>query len=132
MDRVRKRLGDDVLLVTRRNVDAVALNTEARLTLRQEGKIARKEMLLPSIGRDDKSRDLAISVGERIRFGEALPEHGIRNGTSAIVEAVAEAAGLHTYVQIRLDNGGSVASRWGDLARTPLGRKRSAPRISHA
>lgn len=129
---LRHRLGEIVLIVTRRNVDAIAISSQARLALRQEGKIAPDEILLPSIGRDDKKRDLAISVGDRIRFGEAIPKHGVRNGTLAVVQALGDDAGADTQIQLRLENGVTISSRWGEFIRPRLGRQSSSPKISHA
>ena len=129
---LRHRLGDDVLIVTRRNVDAIAINSQARLALRQEGKIAPDEILLPSIGRDDKKRDLAISVGDKIRFGEAIPKHGVRNGTVALVHTIGEDVGTDTRIQLRLENGETIFSRWGEFVRPRLGRQSAVPKISHA
>ncbi|WP_375600228.1 ATP-dependent RecD-like DNA helicase [Devosia sp. Naph2] len=129
---LRHRLGDDVLIVTRRNIDVIAINSQARLALRQEGKIAPDEFLLPSIGRDDKKREMAISVGDRVRFGEAIPRFGVRNGTVALVQAIEEDVGAETRIQLRLENGETISSRWGDFVRPRLGRQSAVPKISHA
>ncbi len=128
----RQLHGDDVLIITRRNIDAIALNAQARLTLRLEGATAEDEVALPSIGRDDKARELALAVGDQIRFGETLPAYRIRNGTRAVVEEVGPYAGLGTSLRLRLETGVALNSTWGDLARQVPGRKPTLPRISHA
>lgn len=127
----RQRHGDDVLMVTRRNVDAMALNLEARVALQQAGALATGEIVLPAIGRDQKRHDLPISVGEQLRFGETLPELGIRNGTRAVVEAVAPDPAGDPTLRLRLEDGTTLTTQWSTLARQGLGRKQTLPRISH-
>lgn len=127
----RQRHGDDVLMVTRRNVDAMALNLEARGALQQAGALATGEIVLPAIGRDQKRHDLPISVGEQLRFGETLPELGIRNGTRAEVEALVPDPAGDPTLRLRLEDGTTLTARWSALARPGLGRKQTLPRISH-
>lgn len=38
--------------------------------------------------RDNKPRELGLAVGGRVRFGETLAQHGIRNGTHAVLDAL--------------------------------------------
>ena len=60
---LRQAYGDDVLIVTRRNRDAVALNQLARNILRSEGLIRGDDVTLPSVDRDgDKT---TIAAGDR-------------------------------------------------------------------
>ena len=85
----RARHGDDgVIIATRENRDAAAFNAAARAVLFQEGKLGADVALIVR-DRDDKPRDLALAVGDRLRFGETVPQHGIRNGTRGIVESLA-------------------------------------------
>ncbi|MHA6689571.1 MobF family relaxase [Devosia sp. A449] len=127
----RQRYGDGVLLVTRRNVDAMALNLEARAALQRAGALAAGEAVLPAIGRDQKRHDLPISVGEKLRFGETLPELGIRNGTRAVVEALALDPAGYATLRLRLEDGTAVTTQWSALARQGPGRKQTLPRVSH-
>ena len=78
---LRQAYGDDVLIVTRRNRDAVALNQLARNILRSEGLIRGDDITLPSVDRDGDKAPLPLAIGDRIRFGETLHQHKIRNGT---------------------------------------------------
>jgi ATP-dependent exoDNAse (exonuclease V) alpha subunit len=78
---LRRSYGDDVLVVTRRTRDAVALNLLARNILRSEGLIRGNDVDLPSVDRDGDKTPLPLAIGDRIRFGEALHQHTIRNGT---------------------------------------------------
>jgi ATP-dependent exoDNAse (exonuclease V) alpha subunit len=63
---LRQSYGDDVLVVTRRNRDAVALNLLARNILRNEGLIRGKEITLPSVDRDGDKTTLPVAIGDRI------------------------------------------------------------------
>jgi conjugative relaxase-like TrwC/TraI family protein len=72
---LRQAYGDDVLVVTRRNRDAVALNLLARNILRSEGLIRGEDVDLPSIDRDGDKTTLPVAIGDRIRFGETLHQH---------------------------------------------------------
>jgi hypothetical protein len=54
--------GDDVLIATRRNADAAALNKGARLVLRAEGRLTGPNVSLAG--------PIELAQGDRIRFGE--------------------------------------------------------------
>lgn len=127
----RERHDGEVLIVTRRNADAIALNMDARSALRQAGALGQEETALPSIGRDDKRRDLAVSTGDKLRFGETLPALGIRNGTRAVVEQIGSVQGSDTVLRLRLENGRVVQAAWSELTRERTGRQKPVPRISH-
>jgi len=130
---LRQAHGEDVLIITRRNADAADLNRRARAVLRQEGRLGPDLVALPSIDRSDKKVDLALAVGDRIRFGETLPRHGIRNGNRATVRAVTAADTETPRVTFDLDDGRRLDLGWHELAREPrYGRKRTPPRIVHA
>src|SRR5665647_3786116 len=90
---LRRSYGDDVLIVTRRNRDAVALNLAARNTLRSEGLIRGEDVDLPSIDREGDKTTLPLAIGDRIRFGETLHQHTIRNGTRGRIEGYAKRGG---------------------------------------
>ena len=83
---LRRRHGDDVIMVTRRNRDAAALNRIARIVRRGEGIIRGDDLNVPTVDRDGEQCLLALARGDRIRFGETLPHHKIRNGNRAAVE----------------------------------------------
>ena len=132
----RARHGDDgVIIATRENRDAAALNAAARSTLRQEGKLGTADVVVQVRDRDDRPKDLGLAVGDRLRFGETLPQHGIRNGTRGIVESLALEGGGQPRLAVRLEDGRRIAD---DLAGfVPEGPRRgraarSLPRITHA
>lgn len=101
--------------------------------LRQEGRLGPDLVALPSIDRSDKKVDLALAVGDRIRFGETLPQHGIRNGNRATVRAVTAADTETPRVTFDLDDGRRLDLGWHELAREPrYGRKPTLPCIVHA
>ena len=79
--------GDDVLIVTRRNADAAALNKAARSVLRAEGQLTGPNLSLAAVGRDNKIGPIELAQGDQIRFGENLPQLQIRNGTRGIDRA---------------------------------------------
>jgi conjugative relaxase-like TrwC/TraI family protein len=96
--------GDDVLIVTRRNSDAAILNKAARVVLRAEGLLLGPNLSLLAVGRDKKIGPIELAQGDRIRFGENLPQFRIRNGTRGTIERI----GLdrdQSKVAVRLDDG---------------------------
>lgn len=130
---LRQAHGDDALIVTRRNDDAADLNRKARELLKQEGRLGPDAIALPSIDRADKPVKLALAIGDRLRFGETLSQHGIRNGNRATVRAIVLTESETPRVTLHLDDGRRLALNWHELAREPrYGRKRTPPRIVHA
>jgi conjugative relaxase-like TrwC/TraI family protein len=125
--------GKDVLIVTRRNSDAVALNARARAVLRTEGSLGSDLVALPSRDREDKVVPLALAVGDSLRFGESLPHLAVRNGNRARVEAITVDADDGWRLRLRLEDGRFLDEPWLRLSREPrFGRKPSPPRIVHA
>lgn len=125
--------GEDVLIVTRRNADAAALNARARTVLRAEGRLGPDLLTLPARDREDKLVPLALAVGDALRFGESLPHLGLRNGTRARVEAVAAEPDGGTRLHLCLEDGRAIEVAWAQLAREPrFGRKPTQPKIVHA
>lgn len=130
---LRQVHGDDVLIVTRRNDDAADLNRKAREVLKLDGRLGPDAIALPSIDRADKPVNLALAIGDRLRFGETLPQHGIRNGNRATVRAIVLTESETPRVTLDLDDGRRVEGKWHELAREPrYGRKRTPPRIVHS
>ncbi len=123
--------GDDVLIVTRRNADAAALNKTARLVLRAEGRLTGPNRSLTAVGRDKKIGPIELAQGDRIRFGENLPQLQIRNGTRGTIERI-ESDIDQTKVAIRLEDGRLIHEPWASLVREQPGRPSSPPRISSA
>ena len=124
---------DDVVIVTRSNRDAKRLNDLARQALRYEGVLAAIDVPLPAIDRENKASQLALAVGDRIRFGANLRLLGIRNGTRGTVLAI-EASDLtdDPVVRVALESGVIVAERWTDYAPPQRGTSvRPLPRITH-
>ena len=58
---LRQTHGDDVIVVTRRNRDAVSLNLAAREVLREEGLIQGKDVSLTAVDRDSDLAQLPIA-----------------------------------------------------------------------
>jgi hypothetical protein len=123
--------GNDVLIVTRRNADAAALNKAARLVLRAEGRLTGPDLCLAAVGRDKKISPIELAQGDYVRFGENLPQLQIRNGTRGSIERI----GLdrdQAKVTIRLEDGRLIDEPWASLVREEPGRLASPPRISSA
>lgn len=123
--------GDDVLIVTRRNVDAAALNRAARAVLRAEGRLTGPNLSLATVDREGKIAPIELAQGDRIRFGENLSQFGIRNGTRGTIEQIGSDRG-EFKVAVRLDDGQLIDERWSALVREQRGRAPHPPRISSA
>jgi len=108
--------GNDVLIITRRNSDALALNKAARAVLRAEGHVVGQELSLVAVGRDKKIGPIELAQGDRIRFGENLPQFRIRNGTRATIELL-ELDRDEVKLAVRLDDGRLVETSWASLVR---------------
>ncbi|WP_245974121.1 MobF family relaxase [Bosea caraganae] len=129
----RSEHGDDVLIVTSRNADAASLNQKARQILREENKLGPDLIELRALDRSDKIVPLPLAVGDRLRFGETLVHHGIRNGHQAIVEAIGRDASGQTLLTLAHQDGSRLEVAWGSLSREPrFGRKPAPPKIVHA
>ncbi len=129
----RARHGDDVLIVTSRNADAAVLNLKARQVLRNENKLGPDLVELRALDRSEKSVPLPLAVGDRLRFGETLAQHGIRNGHQAAVEAIGQDAVGQTLLTLAHQDGRRLEVAWSSLSREPrFGRKPSPPKIVHA
>lgn len=125
--------GEDVLIVTRRNADAAALNVQARAVLRAEGRLGPDLVTLPARDRDDRPVPLALAVGDSLRFGESLPHLGLRNGNRARIEGITAELEGGARLRLALEDGRALEVAWSDLAQQPrFGWKRSQPRIVHA
>lgn len=127
----RHEHGDDVLIITRRNTDAAALNKAARVVLRSEGRLLGPNLSLTSVGRDKKIGAIELAQGDRVRFGENLPNFRIRNGMLGTIERI----GLDRdvpKVAVRLDDSRLIEAEWTSLVRGQPGRLLQPPRISSA
>jgi hypothetical protein len=129
---LRQTYGDDVLVVTCRNRDAVALNLAARNALRSEGLIRGDEITLPSVDRDGDKAPLPLAIGDRIRFGETLHQHTIRNGTRGRIEGYAKRSGGSFRLAIRLEDGRLIEDAWSGFAQKKRRRHAGIPKIVHA
>lgn len=130
---LRATHGEDVLIVTQRNRDAAALNALARDALRAEGRLGPDLARVRVVDREDRVVELALAVGDRLRFGESLPQFGIRNGNRASVRAVEVAADGGVRVRLELEDGRALDTAWEQLAREPrFGRKLNLPRVTPA
>ena len=125
--------GDDVLIVTRRNVDAAALNARARAVLRAEGQLGPDLITPPARDREDRVVPLALAVGDTLRFGESLPHLGLRNGTRARVEGLVAGPDGDARLSLALDDGRVIETVWNALRQVPrFGRRPKYPKVVHA
>ena len=129
---LRQAYGDDVLIVTRRNRDAVALNQLARDILRNEGLIHGNDVILTSVDRDGDKTRLPLATGDRIRFGETLHQHKIRNGTRGLIEGYAKGIGGSFRLAIRLEDGRLIEDVWSGFAQKRRRRLAGIPKVVHA
>jgi hypothetical protein len=118
--------------VTRRNRDAVALNLLARNILRNEGLIHGDEITLPSVDRDGDKAPLPLAIGDRIRFGETLHQHTIRNGTRGRIEGYVKRSGGSVRLAIRLEDGRLIEDAWSGFAQKRRRRHAGIPKVVHA
>lgn len=119
------------MIITRRNVDAAALNTAARVTLRLEGHLQDANFVLPAIDRAKRIVSIELAKGDKIRFSENLPMLGIRNGTRGTVEKIVGNV-VDPHLTVRLDDGRLIKQQWTSLVRERTGRVALPPRISLA
>jgi ATP-dependent exoDNAse (exonuclease V) alpha subunit len=129
---LRQTHGDDVLVVTRRNRDAASLNLAAREVLREEGLIEGKDVSFTAIDRDGGSAQLLIARGDRIRFGETLHQHRIRNGTRGKVVSYAQGVDGSVRIAVLLDDGRVIEDAWSGFAQQGRRRHGGIPKIVHA
>jgi hypothetical protein len=129
---LRQSYGDDVLVVTRRNRDAVALNLLARDVLRSEGLIRGSDIHLLAVDRDGDKAPLLVAIGDRIRFGETLHKHRIRNGTRGHIEGYAKSRDGSYCLAIRLEDGRLIEDEWSNFVQKQRRRHAGIPKIVHA
>jgi conjugative relaxase-like TrwC/TraI family protein len=129
---LRQTHGDDVIVVTRRNRDAVALNLVARAVLREEGHFEGADINLMAVDRDGSLAQLPLAVGDSVRFGETLHKHQIRNGTRGSVEGYSQRADGSVHLTIRLEDGRVIEDAWSGFAQPWRRRHAGIPKIVHA
>src|SRR5208283_2723455 len=129
---LRSRHGEDVLIATRRNRDAAALNAQARDVLRRERRLRGEDIEAPSINREGQRVPLSLAIGDRVRFGETLSAHAIRNGTRATVAAIDRAPDGELHAAFDLEDGRGVAGPWTSFAANRFARAKTTPRLVHA
>jgi len=129
---LRQSHGDDVIVVTRRNRDAVALNLVARKVLREEGLIHGSDLSPVVIDRDGVLGPLPMATGDLVRFGETLPQHRIRNGTRGKIEKLSRGVGGSIRVAIRIEDGRLIEDAWSGFAQQRRRRHAGIPKIVHA
>lgn len=125
----------EVLMVTRRNRDAASLNAAARAVLRAEGVLTGAEVEVTARDRENKRVALAVAYGDRVRFGEGIQRHGIRNGTRATVTAVGSDGEGVVRLRVQLEDGRVIEDAFSGFVRAPIpgaGRRETLPRITHA
>jgi conjugative relaxase-like TrwC/TraI family protein len=127
---LRRRHRGDVLMITRRNKDVADLNRSARALLKAEGRLAHKEIMLPSINREGKIVQIPIAVGDSLRFGQSHPALALRNGSLLTVKAVIN-RGDSARVILQFSDKRQIEVDWHELAPVYRGTIRP-PRIVHA
>lgn len=125
---LQDRHGDDVGIITRRNVDATTLNSQARKVLKDKKVLKGVEVRLPSVDRRGKATEIDLAVGDRIRFGAGLPDLGVRNGTRGEITAIENRK--DPVVRIELEDGRQLAERWSAYGRHDRGIA-VPPRVTH-
>jgi conjugative relaxase-like TrwC/TraI family protein len=128
----RRSHGDDVLIVTRRNRDAVALNLIARDILRLDGLVRGEDLKVRAVDRDDVPGPFLLAIGDKLRFGETLRQHRIRNGTRGTIEECWRSGGGSAHVGIRLEDGRLIQSAWSGFADQRRRRNLGIPKVVHA
>lgn len=129
---LRRSHGDDVILVTRRNHDAAKLNLAAREVLREEGLIQGKDLSVIAVDRNGALGLLPLATGDRIRFGEALHQYKIRNGTRGNVERVTRQSEGSVRLAIRLEDGRVIEDEWFRFAQQGRRRHAGVPKVVHS
>lgn len=132
----RERYGNsEVLIVTRRNRDAAALNTAARAVLRAEGRITGPDVEVRARDRENKPATLSLANGDKIRFGEGIRRHGLVNGTRGTIEALGTDEQGELQIAVRLEDGRRIEDAYAALVRDSTPGRDSPtplPRISLA
>ncbi|WP_354257760.1 MobF family relaxase [Bradyrhizobium sp. F1.13.3] len=128
----RRSHGDDVLIVTRRNRDAVALNLIARDILRQDGQIRGDDLRVRAVDRDDVPGPFLLAIGDKLRFGETLRQHGIRNGTRGTIEKCWRSGDGFAHIGIRLEDGRLIQGPWSGFVDQRRRRNSGVPKVVHA
>jgi hypothetical protein len=129
---LRQTHGDDVIVVTRRNRDAVALNLVAREVLRKEGHLEGADINLTTVDRDGSLAQLPLAMGDSIRFGETLHKHQIRSGTRGSVDGYSLRADGSVHLTIRLEDGRVIQDAWSGFTQPWRRRHAGIPKIVHA
>jgi conjugative relaxase-like TrwC/TraI family protein len=126
----RERYGNgEVLMVTRRNRDAAALNTAARAVLRAEGQISGPDIEVRARDRENKPVTLNLATGDQIRFGEGIRRHGIRNGTRGTVEVIGVDEYGEVRIAVRLEDGRRIKDAYAALVRDTVPGRPAAPTL---
>ncbi|WP_375454351.1 MobF family relaxase [uncultured Methylobacterium sp.] len=126
----RERYGNsEVLIVTRRNRDAAALNTAARAVLRAEGQITGTDVEVRARDRENKPATLNLATGDKIRFGEGIRRHGIRNGTRGTVEVIGADEKGEVRIAVRLEDGRRIEDAYAALVRDSVPGRPPAPTL---
>jgi ATP-dependent exoDNAse (exonuclease V) alpha subunit len=84
-----------------------------------------------STHRDKKISFIDLAQGDRIRFGDNLPQFRIRNGARGTIERMESDRGEFN-VAVRLEDGRLIEERWTSLVREQRRQASSPPRISFA
>jgi conjugative relaxase-like TrwC/TraI family protein len=129
---LRRSHGDDVIIVTRRNRHAAELNRAARDMLRAEGLIVGNDVVLPAIDREGEPVPLSIAIGDRIRFGETLHKHKVRNGTRGTVEKYVLDIDGSVRLTICLEDNRQIEDTWSGFAQESRRRHRGIPKLVHS
>lgn len=122
LDDVRRNPAGTRMVLARTHNEVRNLNTDLRDLLRQEGRIAGKDIEIEALSRGRKpvAGVMALAVGDRIIFGENIKAGGntIRNNDVATVRDVCrDSVDGQPVVTLAFERGFEVTTRWSDLER---------------
>ena len=129
---LRAKHGEGAIIITRRNKDSAVLNQFARAALKAERHLTGPEVELPALDREGERGRLALTEGDRVRFGEDLPHFGVRNGSRATIEAIRRAADGGATLAFAFEDGRRIVADWAELTRPRPDGRTSPPRVVHA
>lgn len=89
--------GRQKMVIAGKRADVARLNSRLRDGLRQRGDITGPDHTFSAVV-DGKRRDVALAVGDRIRFSARHDPLGIVNGTQAVIESIDD-KGVHARIQ---------------------------------
>lgn len=91
------------LIIAGKRADVRALNLAVRDALKQSGRLGREEHTLDVLDRGEAGT-LAVSVGDRVRFGKKDAKLGVVNGNGGVVESFGRDGDGRLTLTVRLES----------------------------